>query len=186
MGDQSWYGRPWVAVYGRESPYPRATLRFDLPESPSGPMVLTLTGLGDETGEPFPFGIEVNGVFAGESTVPFPNWDPAAHGAQGERAPWSQVQVSIPGDLLRQGGNQISVVSRQSGQNWGGPPYLLLSDAVLTPAGEASLSGGADAASARLESIRLDSRGKPKEGPGQKSGNSDPGEKSGSSHEGRD
>ena len=43
-GDAQFYGRPWSAIYGAASPYPRATIRFRLDAQPSGPATLTLTG----------------------------------------------------------------------------------------------------------------------------------------------
>src|SRR5690606_10197807 len=50
-------GRNAVALYGADGDAGRGVLRFHLPAPPAGRMVLTLTGLGDETGMPFPFGI---------------------------------------------------------------------------------------------------------------------------------
>ena len=140
-GDQSWYGRPWVALYGRDGGYARATLRFDLETAPGGRMVLTIAGLGDETGAPFPFALEVNGVSFGEVGATFLNWNPAEHGARGEQAPWSQIELNIPRDVFQAGRNEITIVSLKPGANESGTPYILLSDATLTPSGSGSAAG---------------------------------------------
>lgn len=137
--DGSWYGRPAVIIYGSEGESPRATLGFELAERPADGAVLTLTGLGDEWGSEFPFGLEVNGTFAAPSNVAFPGWDPGLHGAQGQNADWTQIAVTIPGELFQQGYNTIAVVSLAPGAHSNMPPYILLSDATLTTrAGQAA------------------------------------------------
>src|ERR671920_1921727 len=89
-GDERFYGRPWSAIYGAASEYPRAMIRFRLDAQPSGPATLTLTGLDDELAELNPITIEVNGqqVFSGPS--PFLNWDGVAYGAD---AAWTAATV---------------------------------------------------------------------------------------------
>ena len=47
-GDSQAYGRPWVAVYGALSEYPRATLAFTLDATPGRAATISITGLDDE------------------------------------------------------------------------------------------------------------------------------------------
>jgi hypothetical protein len=164
-----------VAIYGRDSSAPRATLRFTLAEAPNGDMVLTLNGLGDESGAPFPFRIEVNGTPFQRMAESFSNWDPAQHGAQGENAPWSQMVIAIPPDVFQAGENEIAVVSLQPGATVGGAPYLLLGEATLAPARGDEPAAAGNASSFRTDAgrsgdggsqrdnspDRSDSRGKP-------------------------
>lgn len=164
-GDQSWYGRPWVALYGRDGAYARATLRFQLDAAPSGRMLLTVSGLGDESGTPFPFALEVNGVSFGEVGANFLNWNPAEHGAQGEMAPWSQIELNIPRDVFAVGRNEVTIVSLKPGANTGGVPYILLGDATLAPsAGNASATGAEGGAVVQLTTNPSAARG-PTQGP---------------------
>jgi hypothetical protein len=127
-GDAQFYGRPWSAIYGAASPYPRATIRFRLDARPSGPATLTLTGLDDELAELNPIAIEVNDqqVFSGPS--PFLNWDGVGNGAD---AAWTEVTVTIPAELLERGRNQITVTNLSPSGNVNAPPYVLLGDATL-------------------------------------------------------
>lgn len=137
-----WYGRPCVALYGGEGVYGRATLRFRMDAPPTERMVLTVSGLGDETGTPFPFGIEVNGVYVGEAPSGFSNWDPAEHGAQGERAPWGTKNVRIPAELFSEGWNEVAIVSLLPDEHAQGMPYLLLGEASLSPESAIGAFGG--------------------------------------------
>src|SRR5690348_3614736 len=41
-------GRPWVAIYGAQSNYPRASLVFSLDDVPTGDVRVVLTGICDE------------------------------------------------------------------------------------------------------------------------------------------
>lgn len=136
--NRDWYGRPAVAIYGAQGASPQATLAFDLATVPRGDMILTLVGLGDETGASFAFEVGVNGTSASGLISGFPNWDPAVHGPQGQSAPWSEMEIAIPGSLLQSGRNEITVVSRQPGTHGSGLPHLLLTDATLAPVGRAS------------------------------------------------
>ena len=131
-GDAQFYGRPWSAIYGAASPYPRATIRFRLDAQPSGPATLTLTGLDDELAELNPIAIEVNDqqVFSGPS--PFLNWDGVGNGAD---AAWTEVTVTIPAELLKRGRNQITVANLSPSGNVNAPPYVLLGDATLEAPG---------------------------------------------------
>ena len=127
-GDREYYGRPWVAVYGARSAYPRATLTFALAAPPSGPATLTLTGLDDEWAGPNEIALEVNGrrVFAGPG--PFPDWDGVG---TGEDAAWTAVAFALPAELLRAGPNEVAVANLAPAANFGTPPYVLLAEATL-------------------------------------------------------
>ena len=131
-GDSQFYGRPWSAIYGTASQYPRATIRFRLDARPSGPATLTLTGLDDELAELNPIAIEVNDqqVFSGPS--PFRNWNGAGNGAD---AAWTQVTVTIPADVLKRGRNEITIANLSPSGNFNAPPYVLLADATLEAPG---------------------------------------------------
>jgi hypothetical protein len=132
-GDALAYGRPWVALYGAQSDYPRAVLTVTLDGVGAGPATLTLTGLDDEWDAPNDLALEVNGqrAFAGPS--PFPNWDGVGTGAG---AAWTTVTFELPAGLLQSGANEIAVANLTPGANFGVPPYVLLADAILElPAG---------------------------------------------------
>jgi hypothetical protein len=109
-------------------------------------MVLTLTGLGDESGSAFPFEVGVNGTNISGTITGFRNWNQADHGAQGENAPWSEMDLAIPTDALRAGTNEVTVFSRQPGDHGSGYPHMLLAAATLAPAQDAAMAapeGGA-------------------------------------------
>jgi hypothetical protein len=127
-GDAQAYGRPWVALYGAQSAYPRATLAFALEATPTGSATLTLVGLDDEWAVANDVVVAVNGrpVFAGPG--PFPDWDGVGTGAD---AAWTAVPFAVPADLLRTGPNEITVENRTAGANFGVPPYVLLAEASL-------------------------------------------------------
>jgi hypothetical protein len=131
-GDEQFYGRPWSAIYGAASEYPQATIRFRLDAPPSGPAILTLTGLDDELTELNPIAIEVNDqqVFSGPS--PFRNWDGVGNG---DNAAWTEAAVTIPADLLRRGRNHITIANQSPSGNFNAPPYVLLGDATLEAPG---------------------------------------------------
>ena len=136
-GDSLFYGRPWVAVYGAESEYPRARLRFRLDRQPRGTATLTVAGLDDEWGELNPIAIDVNDqrLFAGPS--PFLNWDGIGNG---DNAAWTRVDISIPAELLRPGRNTITIANLSPTANFNAPPYILLGDATLAvPGAEVSV-----------------------------------------------
>jgi hypothetical protein len=131
-GDNQFYGRPWSAIYGAASESPSASIRFRLEAQPTGPATLTITGLDDELDTLNPIAIEVNDqqVFNGPS--PFSNWDGVGNG---ENAAWTDVEVTIPADLLRQGRNEITIFNLSPGGNFNAPPYVLLADATLQAPG---------------------------------------------------
>lgn len=129
-GDQSWYGRPWAAIYGAQSPYPSGTLTFSLDEQPTRPASLYVMGVGDESGQRFSFGVDVNGSL-GRIDGTLPNWSVAEHGATGQRAPWIEFRLEIASGSLQAGQNRISIVSLQDGATFPAPPYILLGSARL-------------------------------------------------------
>lgn len=127
-GDAQYYGRPWVAIYGAYSEYPRATLSFTLTDAPSQAATLTITGLDDEWPDLNQVALDVNGqvIFTGES--PFPNWDGAGNG---QNAAWTSVSFSIPTGVLRAGSNDITLSNLTPADSFNSPPYVLVSDATL-------------------------------------------------------
>jgi hypothetical protein len=127
-GDGQAYGRPWVAIYGAASDYPRATLRFRLEETPVGPATLSISGLDDEWAELNPIVVEVNGTPLFDGASPFLNWDGVGSGAN---AAWTTVPFTIPANLLGAGRNEIAVANRSPTANFNAPPYVLLSNAAL-------------------------------------------------------
>jgi hypothetical protein len=134
-GDSRAYGRPWVALYGAASAYPRATLTFSLGATPVQAATLTVAGLDDEWRAANEIALEVNGqrVFSGPS--PFPNWDGVGNGAD---AAWTRVSFTIPAGALQAGTNRISVANLTPGANFNAPPYVLLADAALEVPGRGS------------------------------------------------
>ena len=132
QGDERFYGRPWSAVYGAASEYPQATIRFRLDAQPSGPVTLTLTGLDDELVELNPIAIEVNDQQVISGPSPFLNWDGVANG---DDVAWTEVEVTIPAELLQRGRNEITVANLSPSGNFNAPPYILLADATLEAPG---------------------------------------------------
>jgi hypothetical protein len=145
------FGRPWVAIYGDLSVYPRATAFVRLDVAPTGPATLTLTGIDDEWLDLNPIAVEVNRqqVFTGAS--PFANWDGTTTGAP---TPWTPVTITIAPELLRAGRNRIAIANLSPSITVGSPPYVLLGDAslqvpgatvtVLAPEPEARTEGSAE------------------------------------------
>jgi hypothetical protein len=127
-GDGQAYGRPWVALYGAQSDYPSATLRFRIRGEEPGLAILRLTGLDDELPELNPMALIVNGVeiYAGPS--PFPNWDGMGDGSN---AAWTEISFQIPAGVLRSGRNEIEVANLTPSASFDAPPYILLSDAEI-------------------------------------------------------
>lgn len=138
-GDAEWYGRPWISLYGAQSEYPRGTIQFELARDPSRPIVLTIEGLDDEAAGRNQIAVFVNGqrVFTGDAW--FEGWDGTG---QGETAPWTAVEITIPAGLFVAGQNRISITNESPAANFGGPPYVLLSTGSLE-AGEDDLFGPA-------------------------------------------
>jgi hypothetical protein len=127
-GDSQAYGRPWVAVYGALSQFPRATLGFTLDATPGRAATISITGLDDEWATLNPVTLSVNGqdVYTGPS--PFVNWDGIGNGAN---AAWTTVPFTIPSGLLRAGPNDITFANNSPAASFNAPPYVLLADASL-------------------------------------------------------
>ena len=134
-GDSQAYGRPWTAVYGALSDYPRATLGFTLDATPGRAATISITGLDDEWETLNPIALEVNGeaVYSGPS--PFVNWDGIGNGAN---AAWTTVPFTIPSGVLRAGPNEITFANLTPVASFNSPPYVLLADAVLEISGQAT------------------------------------------------
>lgn len=132
-GDGEWYGRPWVALYGRNGDYSSAWLHIQIDVVPLEEATLFLDGLDDDWAGTNPIAVEVNGtiIFAGPS--PFPNWDGAVPGSSAE---WGQRAFAIPTGLLNAGRNTIVVTNLEPGANFSTPPYVLLSDVVIRVQGD--------------------------------------------------
>jgi hypothetical protein len=130
--DPLYFGRPWVAIYGNLSVYPRATAHFRLDAPPTDAAILTLSGIDDEWLDLNPIEVEVNGqqVFAGAS--PFANWDGTTTGAA---MAWTPTTVTIAPELLKTGRNRITIANLSPTVNVGSPPYILLGDASLQAPG---------------------------------------------------
>lgn len=125
--DAGFLGRPWTAVYGANSGYGSASLRFSLKSTPPGEATLTITGVDDENGGDSPITISVNGVVVFSGASPFPSWDGAS--AVG---PWTEVPFTIPAGVLKAGRNEIVVANLDPSANQGMPPYVLVSDTTVS------------------------------------------------------
>lgn len=132
-------GRPWVAIYGAQSDYPRASLVFTLDDVPAGDVRLTLTGICDESGTRDRIRVTVNGVAIYVGTAWFRGWNGEANGAD---AVWTTVSITLPADYFGPGTNRITVANLQSGDNFSSPPYVDLGAARLeVPGAGASIVG---------------------------------------------
>jgi hypothetical protein len=138
-GDSAYYGRPWTAIYGAQSDYPRVTLVVSLRVDPAQPIELAMSGLDDELPDKNQIVVEINGqrIYQGESW--FANWD---GDGTGEDAAWTMVRITIPPGLLIQGDNRITIRNATASANFGSPPYVLL-DSVTVTSSEPALFGAA-------------------------------------------
>jgi hypothetical protein len=89
-------------------------------------------GLDDELAALNPIGIDVNGIEIFSGASPFVNWDGIG---DGENATWTQVEITIPAELLNQGRNEITFANLSPSANFSAPPYVLLSEATLDAPG---------------------------------------------------
>ncbi|MGD9712901.1 MAG: hypothetical protein AB7V46_12650, partial [Thermomicrobiales bacterium] len=124
-----WYGRPWTVVYGSLSEYPSATLNFALDATPGGPATLEVTGLDDEWSGNNRINLTVNGtsIFQGEN--PWLSYTGSAEDFSD--APWTMKSFDIPAGVLQAGQNDIVLANLEPYDNFGTPPYVLLSDTAL-------------------------------------------------------
>lgn len=132
-GPNAWYGRDWVAIYGAESDYPRATLTFSLDTVPTGGVTFFVTGLDDDRLESdAAITISVNGQMGVQQPSFFQ--DCACDGEDlGVTAPWSEIPIRIPPEFLVPGTNTITFANAEPAANFAEPPYVLLSDARIEP-----------------------------------------------------
>ena len=127
-GDRLAYGRPWVAVYGAFSDYPRASLRLPLEARPRGEATLTIVGLDDEWAGSNQIALEINDEIVYSGSSPFASWDGVGDGRD---AAWTAVAFTLPEGLLRRGENDVAIANLAPVASFNSPPYVLLSTAAL-------------------------------------------------------
>ncbi len=132
-GDGQAYGRPWVAIYGAQSQYPRATLSFELPDAPTAPLTFHVAGLDDEIAGPTGIAIEINGATV-QLASPFADFN-----ADFANANWTELDLLIPAELLLTGQNSISFANLAQSASVGLPPYFLLGEGTIQPATDAEV-----------------------------------------------
>jgi len=125
--NSGWCGRPWVAVYGAESPDPRASLQVILSAAPSQG-TLVLTGMDDELPGNNHIQVAVNGQIIFDGPSPFPSWDNVG---QCSNPAWTDAALPIPPGVLQAGSNEITVSNLTDGDAVGQPPYVMISDTRL-------------------------------------------------------
>lgn len=145
-GNSGFLGRPWVAIYGAQGEYPRATLGFRLSRAPAEPVTLSLAGLDDESQGKNTIALEINGRRVYEGPCWFNGWDGAGNG---ENAVWSEATITIPPALLKQGDNAVTVANLSPSANFNEPPY------VLVAAGRIQAKGVTVAAATDLDAVRV-------------------------------
>ena len=143
--DASWYGRPWSVIYGALSEYPSATLSFSLDAAPSGPATLEIAGLDDEWPGTSQISLTVNGTSVFEGAGPWPSYVGSADDFSD--APWTTSSFDIPSGVLQAGQNSIVLANLEPYDNFGSPPYVLLSDTTLSFGGTSDLVAPASIAS---------------------------------------
>lgn len=123
--DGTLYGRPTVALYGRDSGYAEGVFAFQVQGLPGGTITLVLTGLDDERGEHCQFQVVINGqtIFDGPTT--FPNVPNGDNGVGGQPRYWGQMAIAVPDGVLREGRNTIALRNRAPGSR-PGIPYILI------------------------------------------------------------
>jgi hypothetical protein len=137
-GDSQWYGRPWAALYGAQSQYPSASIAVVIDQTPSDKVVVTLTGLNDETGIKNNINVTLNGrsLFNGASW--FASWDGQG---QGQNAQWTTVTMRIPASYFTVGTNTLTIQNLRQGSNFSEPPYVLLGAASIEVPGSSASIG---------------------------------------------
>jgi len=124
--DAKVYQRQAVAIYGAASPYPSATLSFELDAGGNGKTALTLTGIDDELPGPNPITITVNGEIVHDEELGFYDWNPEV-----DEVAWNRSTLYFDSNLLRPGENTITIENRSDAAAVGEPPYLLLLEAFV-------------------------------------------------------
>jgi serine/threonine-protein kinase len=125
--DGTLYGRPAVALYGRDSGYAEGTLAFQINDLPGGRITLTLTGLDDERAEHCQFQVIINGQSVFDAPTTFPNVPNGDNGVGGQPRYWGQMTIAVPDGTLQEGRNTITLRNRAPG-NRPGIPYILIHD----------------------------------------------------------
>jgi len=128
-GDAGYLGRPWTAIYGAQSDYPRATLVLALTNDPTEPVDLVFDGLDDEAPGINRIALDINGqrVYRGDGW--FAGWDGIGDGAN---VVWTTVRITIPPDLLVKGDNRITISNLSEAANFSSPPYILVAEGSAT------------------------------------------------------
>lgn len=125
------YGRPTVALYSVDTGYERGIITFEVPDEPTVPLLLTMTGLDDERSLQNSFRITLNGGTIFDGVTAFPNAPTTDHGIGGTSRYWGQMTVTIPGGTLRAGTNKLTLENTTPGGNLG-VPYILINAAQIS------------------------------------------------------
>jgi len=130
-GESDRFGEASVGVFGTESAYPSATLRFTLSRVPSKGVTFFVSGLDDD--DPTTdatMSVAVNGSVGFDDPSPFDDCICAA-GDEGAIAPWKEISFALPASVLRAGTNRIAISLTTSGASIDGAPYIRLGDARI-------------------------------------------------------
>ncbi len=104
------YDRPCVAIYAPEGTEPdpaaRASLDFELEVVPARAVALRIVAVDDEFEVRTKLAIELNGKRLYEGESPFANAAP-----RGGKAGWTRVVFIVPPHMLKEGGNQVTVIN---------------------------------------------------------------------------
>jgi len=125
------YGRQNAALYSVGTGYETGTLTFTVPQAPTGPLVLVLTGLDDEVAGKNRLLVTINGttIFAGPDT--FPDTPMSDHGVGGADRYWGEMEIAIPAELLHVGENTLVLENAAPGGKLG-TPYILINSVRFT------------------------------------------------------
>ncbi len=131
VGDADRFGKPSVGVFGSDSAYPSATLRFTLSRVPTKGVVFFVSGLDDDDpSTDATLSVAVNGAVGFDDASPFDDCA-CPPGDLGFSAPWKEISFAIPASVLREGTNRISISMTTPGSGTGGAPYVRLGDARI-------------------------------------------------------
>lgn len=128
---QAYYGRPWVAVYGAQSDYPRATLAFRLDDKPEQAVTVVILGLDDELEALNQIAVEINGSRVYQDEAFFANWNAVS----GDPSVWTEVRLTIDPSLLQEGVNTLTFLNLEPAASFNGPPYFLLGAGSISAGG---------------------------------------------------
>ena len=132
--DGTLYGRQNAALYSVGTGYETGTLTFTVPQAPTGPLALVLTGLDDEVAGKNRLLVTINGttIFAGPDT--FPDTPMSDHGVGGADRYWGEMEIAIPAELLHMGENTLVLENAAPGGKLGTPYILINSVRFAAPA----------------------------------------------------